>query len=129
MCSHLRLITLLCSLIASLLLGACETVRYDLVPPASEGGRYCVTQCAGIKETCRGNEINRAAAEKASCEHQQERIYRECRARANGNRDQEKECDKHRSSCWASERTWRCDEDYRQCFANCGGRVNKVIEK
>lgn len=124
----LHLITLLCVLIATLLLGACQTVRYEYVPPASETGRICLTQCAGIRETCRGNEINRAAMEKASCERQQERQYHECRSRAGGNKDKEKECDKQRTTCYAHEHTTRCEEDYRQCYANCGGRVMRIVE-
>ena len=61
---------LLLSLVA--LLAACTTTTYEFIVPASDAGKLCVTQCAGIREQCRGNEMQRAQHEKAFCERSEE---------------------------------------------------------
>lgn len=47
-------------LLLLLALTGCETVRYRMIPPPSESGRFCVTQCAGIMEMCIGHERSMA---------------------------------------------------------------------
>lgn len=118
----------LVALLGLLLLAGCQTVRYEYYPPTSDNGRYCVTQCSAIRESCEGNEANRASMEKVACERQKDHEYRECRARAGGNRDKEKECDKNRGSCWISPNNARCETNYRECYVNCGGRIVKIVE-
>lgn len=115
---------LLLAAITLLALAGCESVSYEYTPPASEQGRFCVTQCAAIRETCRGNEIHRAELKKNACEHTQDIKLRACLAKAT-NKDQEAACDKERrrNSCWESESTYRCDEDYQSCYVNCGGVI------
>lgn len=113
--------------LALLALSGCTTTRYEYVLPATEHGRICITQCAGVQETCRGNEMQRAQWEKAGCERRNESTYRACISRADS-KDDVKKCDKHRGYCSANENTWRCEEDYRQCFVNCGGRIYTHIE-
>jgi len=109
------------------LLGGCATTHYDLKAPESDPGRYCVTQCAAIKETCNGNEIRRANAEKAGCEKSNGVVFAACAAKST-TKDQEKECEKHRKYCWSSPDTDRCDGEYRSCFVNCGGSVHEYTE-
>ena len=104
---------------------ACSTTRYEYHPPATEQGRICVTHCASVREMCQGNEIHRAQAERSACEQRSESIYRACLRQAD-NRDESRKC--YRASCWASENTWRCDENYRQCFVVCGGSVHVFQE-
>lgn len=101
---------------------ACKTTRYDYTPPSSEQGRTCVAHCSSIRESCRGNEMQRAQMEKHSCERSSDSTYRACMSRA-GNKDQEKDCERKRSSCWVSENTERCEGVYRECFSNCGGSI------
>lgn len=105
-----------------LVLTACETTHYDFVAPQSDQGRFCVTQCASVRETCNGNEMARAQNEKYSCERSNDVMYRTCMHKAT-NKDQEKDCERRRSRCWGTENTGRCDADYRQCFVNCGGAI------
>ena len=114
--------------LAMVLLSACETVRYEYRAPASQTGKLCVTQCAAIRESCRGNEIRRAESEREACQKSSDRNFSTCMHKA-ANKDQEKDCDKKRSTCWASEDDQRCVSEYNQCFANCGGGVDTIIEK
>lgn len=110
----------------------CQTVRYAFVPPVTESGRMCVVQCAGIRETCRGNEINRAATARLACERQQDRAYQECRARNTGfsrdSKEKPKECDPRTYACHEYSNTARCERDYRLCYADCGGQVMEIVE-
>lgn len=112
-------------LVLCVLLVACSTTRYEYHPPATEQGRICVTHCAGVREMCQGNEINRAQSERFACEQRSESMYRSC-LRKSDNRDESKKC--HRAACWANENTWRCDENYRQCFVVCGGSIHMYKE-
>jgi hypothetical protein len=109
---------------ASLLLSlaACETTHYDYRAPASEQGRMCTVHCAGIRETCRANDISRVQHEKSLCERSNDVTMRSCLSRAT-NKDQEKECQKNRRSCYVSNDFDRCEENYRQCFVGCGGTI------
>lgn len=112
---------LLLALALAALLSACTTTTYEFVVPASDNGKLCVTHCAGIREQCRGNEMQRAHFEKSSCERSAESNYRACIAAATANKTDPGKCS--RRSCYASENTYLCESDYRQCFVNCGGKV------
>jgi hypothetical protein len=112
----------------ALLTTACQTIRYELRPPASDVGRLCVTQCSGIKETCRGNEIRRARMERDSCERQSESGLHACLAGANSP-ETRRNCHNKKPSCSTNENTARCESDYRDCFAGCGGTVTKIVEE
>lgn len=101
--------------------------RYETVPPTTNAGRACVTQCAAIRETCRGNEIRRARLASDACHQRNEQAYRSCLATAD-TPEKKQRCERNRSSCWASENHGRCDDDYRSCFGNCGGTVKKIVE-
>lgn len=107
--------------VLAVLLGSCTTTTYEYVAPATESGKLCVTQCAGIREQCRGNEIQRAQSDKAICERSAESSYRACLSTAASSKTDPGKC--QRRSCYASENTYRCDNDYQQCFVNCGGQV------
>ncbi|KFB76028.1 MAG: hypothetical protein AW06_002825 [Candidatus Accumulibacter cognatus] len=124
MCSRKPLMELKIVVFAlfTLTMSACTSTRYEYVLPATDSGRICITHCAGVQETCRGNEIQRAQWEKEGCERRNESAYRHCISRA-VSKDDAKKCDKQRGYCSATESTWRCEEDYRRCFVNCGGRI------
>ena len=109
------------ALLLALLLSACQTTTYEFVVPASDAGKLCVTQCAGIREQCRGNEMQRAQHEKAFCERNADANYRACLATAASNKTDPGKC--QRQSCYVSENNYRCESEYQQCFVNCGGRV------
>lgn len=109
------------------ILAGCETIHYEYHPPVSDQGKTCVTQCAAIKELCKGNEIQRAQGEKDICERSSASDYRTCMHKAK-NKDDEKACDRKKKSCWQSENFYTCEADYRRCFVNCGGRIREYKE-
>ena len=116
-------------LLAALLLSGCETIRYRLVPPPSENGRLCVTQCSGVREMCIGSEKQEAYYEREQCERRQEYDYYRCMDRGRGDADKQRKCDRLRYGCSAFADTNRCEHDYRACYVTCGGRVIEEIEK
>jgi hypothetical protein len=116
----------LVALLALLLISGCVTTRYEYMAPHTEQGRHCATQCAGIKEACQSNEINRAQAEQYNCQQRSEYQYHDCLHHAH-NQDEAKKC--FRPACWNNPNTWRCDENYRQCFVGCGGSVRTIREE
>ena len=112
--------------VSLLLITGCTTTRYEYVVPPTDHGRYCATQCAAIKDSCQGNEINRAQYEYNSCQHRSEYQYHDCLHHARSD-DEAKRC--LRQACWNNPNTWRCDENYRQCFVGCGGIVHTINEE
>jgi hypothetical protein len=121
------MLKILCSLIPLLLLAACKTTHYEYTTPASDAGRFCITQCAGIKEQCVGNEYDRAQHEKSRCEHSSDNIFKVCMGKAK-TKDDEKQCDKKRNICGAYENTDRCEANYRACYVDCGGQVQELTQ-
>ncbi|AXS79451.1 hypothetical protein [Dechloromonas sp. HYN0024] len=109
-----------------LLVTGCVTTRYEYMAPHTEQGRYCATQCASIKEACQSNEISRAQAEQYNCQQRSEYRYHDCLHHARSE-DEAKRC--FRPACWNNPNTWRCDENYRQCFVGCGGTVRTIKEE
>jgi len=114
------------ALLAALLLSACVTTRYEYVAPATEHGRACAMQCSTTREFCQQNEMNRAQYEQQACEQRSDFQYRECRYHARSE-DEAKRC--FRQHCFNNANTWRCDENYRQCFTGCGGTVHTIKEE
>lgn len=108
------------TLLLTMLLSACASTRYEFVPPQSDMGKQCITQCAGVREQCRGNEMQRAMREKSMCERRAESDYRACLDDKSGKAD-ERKC--YRQVCNANQNQWHCENEYRQCFTNCGGRI------
>lgn len=117
---------LFATLLLALLFSGCTTIRYEYFPPSTEQGRYCTTQCAAIKDSCQGNEISRADAERYACEQRSEYQYHDCLRHAR-NDAEAKRC--FRPACHSYPNTWRCDENYRQCFVGCGGIVHTIKEE
>lgn len=112
-------------------LAACETTHYTFRPPATDAGRICTTQCGANREHCRGNEMQRAQRERATCERSADHAFQSCMAQPvpkEREGDKARDCEKKRRSCWSYEDTERCDSDYRQCFVNCGGLVEERTE-
>ena len=131
MSDYRRFFLLLLILLGTWMTSACETTTYIFRPPVTDQGRFCVTQCAAIRETCNGNEIQRAEREKSSCERSSDTAFYICMAQhlpPDAEKDKAKNCEKQRRSCWSSPNTGRCDSDYRDCFVNCGGEIEKHVE-
>lgn len=117
------------SLVGFVLLSGCETIRYRMVPPPTENGRICVTQCAAVREMCIGNEKQEAYYEQDKCERRQDNEYYRCMERGRGDAERQKKCERVRYGCYSSADTFRCEGDYRACYVNCGGRVIEEVEK
>ena len=114
-------------LLFACLVSSCAMTRYEYVAPASDSGRLCASQCAGVREQCRANEINRGLWERDMCERRNASMYHSCLAYADSKKEA-RECDRYRNSCWSSESSWRCDDAYRQCYTACGGKVITITE-
>jgi hypothetical protein len=120
----MKLLRLLAAITSLAIAAGCETTHYEFKAPASEQGRLCTVHCAGIQETCRGNDSARVQNEKAMCEHSNDIAMRSCLSKA-GNKDQEKDCYNKRRSCYVSDQLERCEANYRQCFVGCGGSIRE----
>ena len=116
---------LIALLLVTLALAGCETVTYQMQPPATESGRMCVTQCGTTKEVCRGNEVARAKSQRDTCERNALNTVNICLLGAS-TKEAKEECQKKKPSCYVYENTARCDTEHRACFTQCGGTV---IEK
>jgi hypothetical protein len=109
-----------------LLVSGCVTTRYEFMAPPTEEGRFCTTQCASVQEGCQSNEINRAQNERYACEQRSEYQYHSCQRHARSD-DEARKC--FRTACFSNPNTWRCNENYRQCFVGCGGTVQTIREQ
>ena len=116
----------LVALLLAFIFAGCTTIRYEYIAPHTEQGRYCTTQCSAIKDSCQGNEISRANAERHACEQRSEYRYHDCLRHARSD-DEAKRC--FRPACHSYPNTWRCDENYHQCFVGCGGTVHTIKEE
>ena len=127
--------------------------EYKYIPPTSEAGLQCVTQCLSIKNTCRDRELENARTAQKECKRQSAEEYLECKTRAEEEFFQcqekakeeyyaclkyasdrslceEKECEEKRCyerKCHESANFSSCDSDYRECYQQCGGVV-EVME-
>lgn len=132
------------------LTGCAENYRY--IPPTSEAGLKCVTQCLSIKNTCRESELESAKAAQQECERRSSDEYLECKIRAEEEyvRCQEKakeeyiaclkyasdrsscheeQCEEkscYKRGCYESADFRICDSDYRDCYQQCGGVVEVI---
>lgn len=117
----------ICALLG-LVLAGCSFVRYEYHPPASEAGRQCIVQCAAVREMCISNENNRAQNDRIACEQRNRWNYQQCMRRAD-DKDDAKACARAQPTCWANANTFRCEENYRSCYVNCGGKINIIEDK
>lgn len=114
------------ALLAVWLVSGCVTTRYEYVAPTTEHGRMCAMQCSTSREFCQQNEMNRAQYEQQACEQRSDYQYHDCLHHARSDKDA-KRC--FRQACFSNANTWRCDENYRQCFTGCGGTVHAIREE
>jgi hypothetical protein len=128
MISRYRLAGRLLTLVALLFAAGCETVHFELTPPKSTAGRACVTQCAAIREACHGNELRRLRISTDACERRADSVFHNCLADAD-TPEKRKMCEISRPTCWAVEEPGRCENDYRACYVQCGGRVDRIVSE
>jgi len=116
-------------LLSMLLMIGCETIHYRMVPPPSDTGRLCVTQCSGIREMCIGQEQQQANFQQHQCERREDQEYDHCQSQAGNDRDKRKKCERNRDYCGSYAHTERCEVDYRGCYTSCGGMVIQEVEQ
>lgn len=100
--------------------GCGPRIHYVYTPPASAEGRVCTSQCANAQQQCRSQQD----AGYQACERQRDsamRNYRACEE-AKG-----KQC-QYPPSCYSPSRA-ECDNPYKACYTNCGGKIQTVVEK
>jgi hypothetical protein len=116
----------LSSLLAlSLALSGCGPIystQYRYTPPLDTNGKMCVNQCASSRDLCRQLEESRASQEQAQCQQNATMRYALCLS--NAKTDQARSQCNSSSYCSRSANTERCEESYRQCFQNCGGKID-----
>ena len=114
--------------VATLVFAAgCESVHFKLTPPGTDAGRACVTQCAAIRETCRGNDLRRLRINTEACERRADSVFHLCYADAD-TAEKKRMCEISRPSCWVAEEAGRCESDYRACYVQCGGTVDRIVK-
>jgi hypothetical protein len=108
-------------LVTALVVAGCgPTIRYVYTPPASPEGRVCTSQCANAQQQCH----NQQDAAYQSCQRQHDaamRNYQACKD-AGG-----KQCQSP-PYCSSSSRS-DCENPYKQCYTNCGGTIQTIVEK
>jgi len=109
----------------SLALSGCGPIystQYRYTPPLDINGKMCVNQCASSRDLCRQLEESRASQEQAQCQQNATMRYALCLSSAKT--DQARSQCNSSSYCSRSANTERCEESYRQCFQNCGGKID-----
>ena len=126
--------------------------NYKYIPPKTEAGLQCVTQCLSMKNTCRERELKNARASQKACEKKSAEEYLECKISAEEEFAQcqeeakdeyyaclkyakdrstcdEKQCEKkhcYERRCHESPNYRSCDINYRECYQQCGGVVEVI---
>jgi hypothetical protein len=103
------------------LLSGCVTT-YEYVVPASDAGRLCVTQCAAVQETCRGNAQAQASRDYERCESREKDKLVRCLLLAD-TKEKKASCQKKRDYCIEFADDESCESRYRACYQMCGGQV------
>ena len=98
--------------------GPVYSTTYSFIPPENANGRACIFQCESAKTQCQHIED----LERDRCESRSDLEYERCEARNDRvYKDDDKEyC--YREYC--SVDYTNCDDRYRSCYQNCGGKVN-----
>ena len=112
------------ALAAALTIAACGPVyetQYDYIPPHDRGAQGCLAQCNANKSQCRTTQSTQAENERLRCELDARQEYDHCQGRAVNGAERDK-CTQ-RSCSAPSANSAQCDEDFRICYAGCGGTV------
>nr|WP_319493447.1 hypothetical protein [uncultured Desulfobacter sp.] len=135
------------------LLTGCTSTRYRYIPPATEAGLNCVTQCQQHQNVCMNNEqINASAAYRQCqeisamdydrclqdarmdfyrCDKIAERDYKHCLKHDKAvDQCRKKKCHKlrcYKNRCYKTDNYSRCKSNFRECYQQCGGFV-EIIE-
>ena len=124
---------------AALLLSACSTTEYVFTPPETAEGKACVERCQASQSSCRHDQDRRAERIRGQCEAESARREEACQVQAPieyaaclkfARTDEERAAcaleDCTQPACHASSNYALCDNDFRFCFQNCGGRIDLI---
>ena len=136
-----------------MLLTGCTSTQYRYIPPPTEAGLNCVTQCQQHQNVCMNNEqINASAAYRQCqelsameydrclqdarmdfyrCDKIAERDYKHCLKHDKAvDQCRKKKCHKthcYQNRCYKTADYSMCKSNFRECYQQCGGIV-EVIE-
>jgi hypothetical protein len=142
--------TCLIVITASILSGCAK--EYVYTPPKSEAGIACVSHCQERQAICRDRALSEADAKKSQCERTANREYKQCTFEAEQTfascqetaktdyyaclkyaqkRDtcRESACVKNtcsKQSCYRHVSYTQCDSEFRDCYQQCGGRIDEA---
>ncbi len=104
-----------------LVLGGCgPRIVYDFVPPETQEGRICAAQCQNAAAQCR--QMQQMMAQQCRNTYNlMQQNYNACKEGGG------QHCIRPASCPYVS--TSECAQNYRECFAACGGRViSRLVE-
>ncbi|MGD9887655.1 MAG: CagY family CD-EC repeat-containing protein [Halothiobacillaceae bacterium] len=114
-------------LVLSLTLSGCGPVystQYRYTPPLDANGKMCVNQCVNNRDMCRMMEETRAMQEQAQCQQYAAMRYSMCLSNAKTEQER-RNCERmNRGYCSRTAYTEHCEESFRLCFQNCGGKID-----
>ena len=124
---------------ATLLLSACTTTEYAFTPPESAEGKACVERCQATQTACRRDQDVRADRAKTQCEAEADRREVACRIQAPieyaaclkfAKTDADRAAcaleDCTQPACYATPQYGLCQDDFRYCYQNCGGKIDLI---
>jgi hypothetical protein len=124
---------------AALMLSACTTTEYVFTPPETAEGKACVERCQASQSSCRRDQDARAERIRARCEAESARREEACVIQAPieyaaclkfAKTDEERAAcaleDCTQPACHATPSYALCENDFRFCYQNCGGRIDLI---
>lgn len=118
----MRLLQVISAFSMLLMMSACEggnyRTLYHYIPPKAELDLDCVDECANDKRYCFCVCGNRLDACEQGIDKNASSNYSSHTDKPYG--QSQLSCDQHFKAC-----TVRCNEDYRDCYGDCGGKVVK----
>ena len=120
---------ILATVLIAVVVQACGPIyetSYQFSPPQTAQGRHCASQCQELQGYCRRD----CRAEARDCKEDARRqarwdYERYVRQRRAEKKNVERSLDSFVSDyhCREDDCSETCEEDFRLCFSNCGGRV------
>lgn len=117
---HLRFAVVL---MLALLASACTSYKY--IAPPTEAGRQCVTTCGTNQQICISGKEQVAASQAQACEMRRATQLSACLATALTPQARAY-CNKVAPTCSSYASTSVCEDSYRACYVQCGGKVIEV---
>ena len=140
------------SLLTFLLLATACTTQYHYIPPSSQAGIQCVSQCQQRQHECKQGAnlradaehracLNTVASDYQACQQLSHSRYHACQSRSEAEysaclkySDNRSECRREpcsqthcaRKQCYHAPQYGSCQTDFNQCFQQCGGRLQEV---